>query len=788
MDDPNFGTSEQTNSDAVTQSIQGDGTTTVLYLDELNIPTTPESAAEEQIIVIVRKITSDGSIIPDPESFDTQFEGGDLAYQTATGLRAEDIIVDGDGFVTETTSKGPEEVVPGQVLDTLDIQVFETPTDGASTITARNYIADGASRVYSLGTVPVKQENVFVKINNQIQQSASYAIDYQTGEIVFSSVPTEYDRINLVTLGNSAAEIRDIETFVGDGETGEFLTNVEFDSNIEALATVNGEEAPFTLLKSDETYDKTGNIVVKFATPPAINAAINIVLVTEGLVNTNYSVVETDQFIADGSSLAYTLSNNIFARQPALAFTIVKVNNTVLNAGYNQSFTVSDQREYQLDLTQIPVGSISSNEIEVYLNDTKLEVLQQWQFEGAGLFEQGERQPGSTVILEPGIGNAGDTLRVFVLTDSEYRFGVFENGEFVVTRGEDSTLPVLHLDQPFNDGDTITVYNFSNHDSQGIERQSLQVEEQTETTPGTEAYFEYRQLERGIIQLRKPAATTEQVWVVRNGELLSPSVDYAVSADSTQVILTAQPDIGDRLETIHFANSRLVDKFGWRQFKDMLNRTHYKRLSLTQRLASDLKYDDKTIQLDDASNLPEPDYNTRQPGIIFIDKERIEYFFKDGNILKQLRRGTLGTGIKDVHVEGTAVMEQGKTHNLPYADTTETQIFVGDDTTFAFETKFTTDSVNDVEVFVAGRRLRKQSLSVFDNTLAQDSPEGDRELSAEFDINNGVITLATTPSSDTRIIVSRKTGTTWKTPGDTLAQADTDVARFLRAGTTDLPR
>ena len=42
------------------------------------------------------------------------------AYSTARGINAEEIVVDGDSFVTPLTSKGPEELVPGQVLDTLD--------------------------------------------------------------------------------------------------------------------------------------------------------------------------------------------------------------------------------------------------------------------------------------------------------------------------------------------------------------------------------------------------------------------------------------------------------------------------------------------------------------------------------------------------------------------------------------------------------------------------------------------------------------------------------------------
>ena len=44
-----------------------------------------------------------------------------------------------------------------------------------------------------------------------------------------------------------------------------------------------------------------------------------------------------------------------------------------------------------------------------------------------------------------------------------------------------------------------------------------------------------------------------------------------------------------------------------------------------------------------------PEKSTNTPGVLFINGERIEYFVKDGNSLQQLRRGTMGTGVKDIH-------------------------------------------------------------------------------------------------------------------------------------------
>ena len=86
------------------QSITGSGQTTI-HLDEEKIPTVAND------VIVIRKATSDGSFIPDPDGYDTLVQGGDMAYATAKGINAEEIVIDGDGFVTPTTSKGPEEIV-----------------------------------------------------------------------------------------------------------------------------------------------------------------------------------------------------------------------------------------------------------------------------------------------------------------------------------------------------------------------------------------------------------------------------------------------------------------------------------------------------------------------------------------------------------------------------------------------------------------------------------------------------------------------------------------------------
>ncbi|NBP58977.1 hypothetical protein EBU71_21010, partial [bacterium] len=72
------------------------------------------------------------------EIYDTIIDGGNLtknsAYRSASGLKADDIIIDGDGFITPTTSPAPEEMLPGHVVDSVAIKVFERSLTTSSNI------------------------------------------------------------------------------------------------------------------------------------------------------------------------------------------------------------------------------------------------------------------------------------------------------------------------------------------------------------------------------------------------------------------------------------------------------------------------------------------------------------------------------------------------------------------------------------------------------------------------------------------------------------------------------
>ena len=115
-----------------------------------------------------------------------------------------------------------------------------------------------------------------------------------------------------------------------------------------------------------------------------------------------------------------------------------------------------------------------------------------------------------------------------------------------------------------------------------------------------------------------------------------------------------------------------------------------------------------------ATGLAEPNKNIHIPGVVFINGERIEYLVKQGNSLRQLRRGTLGTGVNALLTAGTEVEDPKPQNTVPTKMRFIQQCTPPDGTTGVFELDFTPNKAsNEFEVFMAGRRLRKNAISSY---------------------------------------------------------------------------
>jgi len=753
IDDPNFDAGTPTNVNAITNSITGDGVTDTIFVQDLGI------LLLDGDVFVVRKTTSDGSVIPDAESYDTALSGGDLAYTSARGIAAEEIITDGDGFVTPTTSAGPEELVPGQVLDTLDIKVYTRDSAGQGVINSQSYIMD-STLTYDLGVIPSSSDAVIVKVDNIILPQTDYTINWSANTVTLDSA-TVGAELSIVTVAQGIQKILDYDQLIGDGVTTEFETTVDWEEGVSVYASANGIQRSVVAFAS-ATTSKT---VIRFDEVVAAGEIINYSVFSDSEA-INYSQITKDTFTGDASTTQFTLATAPLYATPTEHNVLVKVDNKILNAGYNVQYTIpeNNQREFSLEIFQQPAGSLVVSDVKVFLNGIEIVTPLQWRFEIVN----------SSIILSDETGSPGDLLELYVITDGDYRI----NGNTV----DFDTAPA--------NGSVVEIMQFTNHDILEIERINYDVVSRTSLIPEDVDYVTYRRSTVGEITLRAPAVDAQYVWVSVNNELLTPSVDYYVTNDKLKVQLVRQPNADDVIDIVHFTAPVSTPKFAYRQFKDMLNRTHFKRLEApAAKLAQALNYYDLRIELDDASELSEPNKGQNLPGVIFIEGERIEYFVKEENTLRQLRRGTLGTGVKDTYAANTKVYDQNISKTVPYKDRTLTYNEIADGTTATFEIGYTVGSVDEIEVFAAGTRLRKTPLDVFNPTLALDSPEGDTTAVAgfTFDVNTNEITLSTTPAENTRITVVKKVGQSWTTSGTSLGDTENSIARFLRAATTELP-
>jgi hypothetical protein len=358
-----------------------------------------------------------------------------------------------------------------------------------------------------------------------------------------------------------------------------------------------------------------------------------------------------------------------------------------------------------------------------------------------------------------------------------------------------------------------------------IRRSNINVTSNIELTPNTANYYYYKNLASGLLTLDRTVLSDSYVWITKNGKLLTPTIDYKLNDDKQSIQLAKLPSSTDQITFITFSSNILASGIAYMQFKDMLNRVSFKRLSLSKRtnLANDLYWNDTTITLVDANNFDIPNPSANKPGVIEIRGERIEYFAITGNVLSRLRRGTLGTGVYKLHKAGAFVQDIGPTETIPYTETTIKEQIISDGTStvnlsFApglYSIKGVADPVPaDIEVFVGGyndgsswasgldykigdivnigsytyrcttahtsgatfssdssnwsffignRRLKKQSYKVHNVNVNPYSPSGDVTLPADFivDGTSKSITLTNLLNKGTQITVIKQIGTAW---------------------------
>lgn len=691
-----------------------------------------------------------------PSALDSNINGG--TFGSVLGINPEDIVIDGDTFISPNVSNGTEELVPGFVADSIGISVYTRYYEGSPIVISGSYdVIASSSIVIPMTIMPPSVSSIFVSFNNQIYKYSQFVsntpnapyftISWAARELILGphtvSGKLGYTIIG-VGGGNADGDIGLLDmratTVPAGNDTILLESSVAYADVNTVFVTANG--STLTVFKDAPNY--YGALVKSDSSDRAAVELYHVDVGDPTLVQAwffgnsdKYFNELREQQITVGSdgSDTYMLTFPPGNIGPEAANAIVEID---YGNGFERalppfiSYYNGSGTDTFAIVNDLPGSSVDY--VRVFLNGTELESDVEFS------------HTTSTVTLIKTTLTETDVVAVLCKPTGSSNIPMFDiNGS------------VLTFDREIADAD-IRVITFTDHDSMLIKTQRFS------GNPN-------RQYQLTSVSL----TDDDHLWVTVDGKPLRAKIDYRMLNETTIELsdIFATPESSQVVITTLNKAPLAETIIGYRIFNDMFNRTHFKRLSKknTTVLTQPLLVTDTEIHVNDASALTPPSINKAfgnnpippnigvdLPGVVLINGERIEFLKVENNVLSQLRRSTIGTGPKSYIPAGTQVVDQGLHQTIPYSETVKRQIQLTTNTTTYVISTLTTmtnytigsdivksDGItlqtgilditdvngnkvdvslkDQVEVFYGGKLLRKDGVYRHDETERYDSSQ-----------------------------------------------------------------
>ena len=685
-------------------------------------------------------------------------------------------IANGSDFLNPDTIPSTEECLSGQVFDTVDIKVYSQPIAGATAIGIASWTADGVTNSFALSELPITQQGITVFVNGLAQDPGLVTVEYTTSQLVFNFAPDAGDIVTAVIVKDQGIAVHQVQNFIGDGTTNAFrlvnadLTSPNANTNRSTIFIVNGVKQEHVVTQPTNS----GDLLFTVATAPADGARIKVIVYESSQSGSSfdidtydattydpqipggkrYSETFNEVITLDPAIGAYNVNNAAGALAPFTASAICHIVAGPARVGErlrpaDTAYYIADGTADTFDLPTNPeedYSSYVSTDLNVTVDGLDVDVTG-FTFDPVAKTFTLAQIPATDSLVTVTTFPSGD----YYVRNSSLFFNStvnFNGTRVLVTTLNDSSVVGLRT-EVFTGGEVITL-------SYGFGTGGFSV-----SGWGTTTTYEF---DTGTIVLSKPIINVNQAQVYLNGVYKKPSSEWKLKPGTLDTVVIEGGVTDSDIVVIHYTTGgRARSATGFRIFKDMIGRVNYYRINEenSTRLTEDLAIDDTKIYVYDVSALPAPEREKNKPGVVMINKERIEYWTKGDGYITDFRRGTLGTGVAPLHERGALVVDMDQRNAVPSSELIHKTSEIGNGTKVEFDLPvvLTTMDEEAVAVFVGGRR------------------------STDWTHNGTKLTFNSAPRAGLAVHIVIKQAKTWydlDNPTASLQTLDTAQARFIR--------
>ena len=593
------------------------------------------------------------------------------------GTRPEDVDINGGKFVDVYNSHAPEEVIPGRVFDTLDIEVYTDPSDdfeydgNGFNIVTRAYVADGSTNTFSFASTSLSQDvdNVLVWVGSQRQYDAT--VNHTARTVTLNTTPSVGVGVYIYGYGFTGEKITHEQIFTGDGVTNFMVMGVNLDQVAQELVVKNGVKL---VKNTDYVVSEADNrTIITFTSTPAVNDHIHAVASSQDTSRYAFTETYTQAITLTSGVQTYDLDKTIQYVWPYEGAVVAELDNARLRPTNAKHYTADGSTVTYSIPTSAGEGAVADGDIRVSVISPD---------DRSTLFPTVNKSVNIDYTLDASDGSSartitfydppstGDTIIVSVRTGAEYLV-------------DGTTITLTSAAPSYTTGDVLYLTSFSNHNPIRPQTQvfvGLGSDTVTDDEFFDESGFDSKSFDETLItgvslskySLDRAVTNNDYLWVTLDGVKLHPG-EYDID-DNGRLDLTSQTvTSASEIIVTSFTENIITPTVGFRIFKDMLGGYNYYRICDDEStiLAQDVSPTDTKIYVQDASRLSAVTRDSRNPGVVFIGNERITYWERntEENYITGIRRSTRGTRYAPIHRVGVAVIDASEDSRMPATDT-----------------------------------------------------------------------------------------------------------------------